>query len=255
MTLLLIKLFVTPLMVLAASLTGRRWGEAFGGWLVGLPLTSGPVAVFLAVEHGPGFALEASAGSLAGVAAQAGFCLGYAALASFGWPLGVAGGGLAYAGIAVALQYAQLSHAVLFLIALALALVALPKNAVARGVAAPPQWDIPLRIVVVTAFVIALTSFAATLGARASGVIASFPLIGAALAVFAQRAQGPMAGVDVLRGMAGALFGFAMFFYVLSLLLPRTGLPVAFCGAALSALLTQGLTLRSLRRPVAPAAG
>jgi len=72
---LAVKLIVTPLMILAASLVGRRWGDAMGGWLVGLPLTSGPVAVFLAVEHGPGFAAEASAGSLAGVVAQAGFCL------------------------------------------------------------------------------------------------------------------------------------------------------------------------------------
>ena len=58
-------------MVLAASLAARRWGEAVGGWLVGLPLTSGPVAVFLALEQGPAFATDAAAASNAGVVAQA----------------------------------------------------------------------------------------------------------------------------------------------------------------------------------------
>src|SRR5215218_6073961 len=36
---------------LLASLAVRRWGDAIGGWLVGLPLTSGPVAAFLAIQY------------------------------------------------------------------------------------------------------------------------------------------------------------------------------------------------------------
>jgi len=61
MNLLIAKVIVTPLLVLAASLAGRRWGESIAGWLVGLPLTSGPVAVFLTLEHGPKFAAQAAA--------------------------------------------------------------------------------------------------------------------------------------------------------------------------------------------------
>ena len=48
---LLLKLVLTPALIAAASLAARRWGQAVGGWLVGLPLTSGPVAVFIALEH------------------------------------------------------------------------------------------------------------------------------------------------------------------------------------------------------------
>src|SRR5262245_7751273 len=40
---LLLKLLVTPAIVLGASLAGRVWGQSIGGWLVALPLTSGPV--------------------------------------------------------------------------------------------------------------------------------------------------------------------------------------------------------------------
>ena len=63
MNLLLTKLILTPLVILAALWVARRWGDAFGGWLAGLPLTSAPVAAFLAIEHGPAFAAAASAPS------------------------------------------------------------------------------------------------------------------------------------------------------------------------------------------------
>jgi hypothetical protein len=53
---LVLKLVLTPLLIGAASLAGRRWGPAIAGWLVGLPLTSAPVALFLALDLGIGFA-------------------------------------------------------------------------------------------------------------------------------------------------------------------------------------------------------
>ena len=64
-SLLAIKLIVTPLVVLLASLASRRWGDVVAGWLVGLPLTSAPVSVFLAIEQGPLFAAQAAMGSIA----------------------------------------------------------------------------------------------------------------------------------------------------------------------------------------------
>ncbi len=56
---LALKLAATPLLIGAATLAGRRWGQAIGGWLVGLPLTSGPIALFLALDHGTQFAARA----------------------------------------------------------------------------------------------------------------------------------------------------------------------------------------------------
>ncbi len=55
--------------MVAGSPAGRRWDLAIGGWIVGLPPTSGPVAAVLAAERGPEFAAQASAGSIAGVVA------------------------------------------------------------------------------------------------------------------------------------------------------------------------------------------
>jgi hypothetical protein len=157
MFLLAVKLAVTPLMALAASLAARRWGDAIGGWLVGLPITSGPVAVFLAIEQGPAFAADAAAGSIAGVAAQA------------------------------------------------------------------------------------------ALGPRVSGVTASFPLIGASIAAFAFLAEGPAAGVAAMRGMAAALYVFAVFFLIAGAALERMPIAAAFALATAGALVTQGATLGFVR--------
>ena len=87
MTVLLFKLFTTPTLILIATLVSRRFGQATGGWLVGLPLTSGPIALFLAIEQGPRFSQLAAAGSLKGTVAQAFFATTYVALArGWHWP-------------------------------------------------------------------------------------------------------------------------------------------------------------------------
>src|SRR5256885_13738533 len=77
MTLLLAKLLLTPLLIAAVTLAGRRWGPAVGGWLAGLPLTSRPVSVFLALEQGPGVAARAAVGALAGPGGGGVFFCGY----------------------------------------------------------------------------------------------------------------------------------------------------------------------------------
>ena len=68
MTVFLFKLIVTPIFIGSVTLAGRRWGPAFSGLLMGLPLTSGPISIFLALQYGPAFAARAVVGNLALVA-------------------------------------------------------------------------------------------------------------------------------------------------------------------------------------------
>src|SRR5207302_11336796 len=77
MSVLAAKLILTPLLVAAATLTERRWGSAIGGWLAGLPLTSGPVSVFLVVQQGRAFAARSARATLHSLIAVVGFCVGY----------------------------------------------------------------------------------------------------------------------------------------------------------------------------------
>ena len=78
MAALLLKLVLTPLLIGGATPSRVAGCPLVGGWIIALPLTSGPVLLFLALDHGAAFASAASVGSLAGLAAIAAFCVGYA---------------------------------------------------------------------------------------------------------------------------------------------------------------------------------
>ena len=77
----LLKLVVTPALIGLASLAGRKWGHAISGWIVALPLTTGPIVFFLALSHGPAFAADTTAGILTGCFSLVAFTMVYARLA------------------------------------------------------------------------------------------------------------------------------------------------------------------------------
>ncbi len=255
MALLLFKLGATPVLILVATLVSRRFGQATGGWLVGLPLTSGPIAVFLALEHGPGFARLAAAGSLAGTTAEACFAVVYARLAAHGrWPACLVGGSAAFVASGLLLTRLALSPLVLFVVAIAslvggVALLARPAAAVSE--VQPPRWDLPLRIAVATALVLLITSIAGVIGPALSGLAAAFPLFATVLGVFAHRHHGRSAAQSVMRGLLLGLFGFAGFFATVSLLVTRTGIATAFTAALVVTLLIQGASFAALRERAA----
>ncbi|HYL70242.1 MAG TPA: hypothetical protein VEY89_02950 [Candidatus Dormibacteraeota bacterium] len=253
MGILLLKLTLTPVLIGGASLAGRRWGAQVGGWLVGIPFTSGPIAFFLAVGYGAHFAAGASVGILAGGASQTAFALAYSWLAlRFGWVRCVIGATVAFA-VATALLGVAGTGALITLAmtaaALALALAVLPRRAVENVASvALPWWDIPARMLVATVFVLAITTAAPALGARMSGLLSPFPVYAAVLCVFAHRLEGVGAAIAVMRGLLLGLFSFAAFFTMLALLLEPSGVAVAFTAAIALALLVQAGSLMAGRR-------
>ena len=248
---LALKLSLTPILILLASLAGRRWGETIGGWIVGLPLTSGPVAFFLTLDQGPAFAAQAAAGSLAGTTAEACFAVGYGLAAThMDWPLAFLMGAASFALAGAVLQALALPHLISLVVALAaltLGLRVLPSPKARRTVAALPAWDLPARMLVTTTLVVSVTVAAAALGPRLSGLLATFPIFAAVLTLFAHHIQGADAAHQVLRGLLLGLYGFAVFFIVLSQLLPRVSIAAAFVGAGLAAMLVQGVSFRMMR--------
>lgn len=250
-TLLVLKLLLTPTLLLLATLAIRRWGETIGGLVVGLPLTSGPISIFLAVEHGATFARNATAGSLIATAAQAAFGLAYCRIAPRGWIPGLGAGCAAFVAVAVALQGHGWTQGALFLVALGAMVVSVrwsPTAVVRGGRVAPPWWDLPARMALMAGLVVAVTLAAPVIGPEASGVLASFPFMGVIVTVFAHRASGVAAGQLVMRGMVTGLFGFAVFFFVLSLALGRVPLVVAYGCAMAAALGVQAGALWRMRR-------
>lgn len=251
MTLLFFKLVFTPVLMLLSTLASRKWGEAVGGMLVGLPLTSGPISLFLALEHGREFAASATTGSLVATIAQASFAVVYCRLARRGWLPALLAATSIFALVATLLQLSGVKQTGLFLLALpvmAAALRLMPRSPVIKSYLSHPRWDIPFRILLIVLLVMGVTMAAPYLGAGVSGVIASFPFMAVILAVFAHVVAGFEAAQRVMRGLVGGLFSFAIFFWVLSQLLASFNLTVTYATAIFAALVVQFILLQRMRR-------
>jgi hypothetical protein len=252
MNILALKLILAPLIIGSASLAGRKWGPAVSGWIVGMPLTSGPVVFFVALSQGILFAESSALGVLSGGISLVLYALTYAWLATrFKWFVSIAGSFLVFSLSTLYLQTVSIS---LFVIALVVALAIvtglklMPKGDVEPGKSEQSRWDIPVRILIGTSFILFLTGIAPFIGSRMTGLLTTIPLYVTILSIFAHRDHGPAAAAHVLRGLLYGMFAFTGFFLVLSLLIERTSLGVSFGLAALTALAVQGTSLLVLRK-------
>jgi hypothetical protein len=250
--LLVLKLVLTPVLIGGASLAARRWGPAVGGLLIALPLTSGPIALFLALDQGEAFAAAAVIGSLGGLVAIAGFSVAYAAVGPrAGVPAGLAAASIAFVVVGLAVQ--PLLDAVVWVLlaivvgAVLAALRSLPAGGPRRPAVAPPRWDLPARMIVATSLVVGLTAIAPRLGPHVSGLVATFPVYVTVIAAFTQVHQGPAAAIDVLRGLLAGLFGTAAFYVTVHLALAQVGIAAAFGLAIAITLPIQVVALRLVR--------
>ena len=212
----LLKVLLAPVLILLATLAGRRWGPAVGGWLAGLPLTSGPVSFILALEQGPEFAARAALGTLFGLVSLAAFCLAYG--------VGGPAGGMARlsrrrarrlracrrscSGTRRSRSCSRSPSCAPFS----------PASAPVMAGGEPPRpprrllpGDLAIRMALAALLVLVLTSVAAALGPALAGSLIADP--GVRRAPRRLRAPRPGRGgaVQLLRGMALGSFGFATF--------------------------------------------
>jgi len=256
------KLVVTPAVVTLSTLAGRRYGRIASGWLIGLPLTSGPIAAFFAVEHGHLFAARAAVGSLGGAIGEVCFCTVFAVTARRrGWRASVAAASVAFAAAALVLHELPLEPKAAIVVPLALAACAalvlglrlIPHVPSRSGEAAlPSSLDLPFRAGVATVFLLALTGAATLLGPQLAGVLAVYPLYTVVLAAFAHRHEGEPGSVQVLRGLIVGLYSFVCFYLVLPLALMHFSTVAAFALAFAAALAVQAASLLALVRVSVP---
>jgi hypothetical protein len=254
-TLLLIKLSLTPILIGGASLAARRWGPSIGGWIVALPLTSGPVALYIALDRGTAFAAGTAEGSLGGLLGDATFALAYGWLARrVEWPVATACGFGAFAAAALAVQpFVSGPPIVLFALVGAAMLICLrlaPAATETKPAGPLPAWDIPARMVVGTSMVLFITEAADVLGPQLSGILAAFPIYVTVLAIFAHRLEGPEQAMGVARGLQVGLFGTICFFLVVTSTIVGTGVAVAFGLGLAATVVVQSISLRIVRRPI-----
>jgi hypothetical protein len=258
MSLLLLKLALSPAVMTIATLAGRRFGPAAGGWLTGLPLTAAPVAVIVTVQHGPRFAAGVAAGFLTGVAGQAAFAVGYTRLwgRRRSWRRALCAGTAAFAATGAVLTAGRMSTLGLCLCAVAALACALwlAPEAASRPITSQSadsrRRDLPLRALLAGGVMLAVTTASSSLGPAVSGVVATFPLMSTVLAVFAHRREGPPAAAAVYRGLLVGLFSVTGFSAALALLLPRVPAPLAFEVALIATLAIQAASFQASRSSV-----
>jgi hypothetical protein len=239
---LVLKVVLTPLFIAGATLAQRRWGSAVAGLLAGLPLTSGPVSVFLAVELGRTFAAQSARGTILGTVAMSAFCVAYARGARrLSWPpsLALAIGACVLTAVAVSQVPADFLLSVAVALGCLAVLVVLIGRPLTESSARPSTWwDLPARMLVATLLVVLITAEARHLGLKWSGMISSIPVYAGVLGVFSHTRVGANAAHSLLRGMSVSAFSVISFFVVVGLRLERWGIPVTYALAACAAMAT-----------------
>ncbi|MGE5333347.1 MAG: hypothetical protein ACM3N4_01480 [Nitrososphaerota archaeon] len=245
MNLLLLKALITPSLIALVSVAGRRWGPAASGLLVGLPLTSGPVLLILALQSGTAFAADTARGIIFGTISVAFFCLAYSwAALRWRWPVALLVSWLVFLVVTALLQMLVLPLILAFALCvtvMALALAVFPRVPTSDAEPPPaPSWDIPARMVVATTFVLLLTGAAPQLGPHLTGLLAPFPIFGTVLSVFTHAQAGTAAALRLLRGLLVGLLSFASFFLVAGSVIVPAGILPAFVAAAAATIVIQG---------------
>ncbi|MFJ4349229.1 hypothetical protein [Pseudomonas sp. NPDC089401] len=253
MTAFYLKFLITPTLMLAISLASKRWGTKIGGLLSGLPVTSALVMLFLSLEQGPGFALQAVPGALAGLAAvQATYLFYYRVTRRLpAFPACIA------ALVVYAASAALMSH--LHLVALSvgvtLALLSLIILVTSRQVAPAdakvvqlPRWVIPLRMLTATLLLLAITASAEWLGPVASGLLAPIPVIAWPLAVFAHVQGGHHELGAIVRGNAIGAVGVLGFYLAVNATIAQWGTLPAIAAAVVLAVVATFALARLLDR-------
>jgi hypothetical protein len=257
---LTLKLIMTPLLIASVTLVGRRWGAGVSGWLMGFPLISGPVSIFLALQYGRAFAARAAVGTLAGIASVCVFCLVYSLVSrKAGWLVSAVIAIAAFFGATFLWNTASLGLIPTIIIDVVVVggiLLAIPTRQQApEGAVATPRWDIPARMLVATAFVVGLTTFAANLGAQLSGLLSPFPTFTTVIAVFTHHQQGADTAVQLLRGVVVGTFSFVCFFLVVAVLLPVVPMLWTYLAATAASIGVNSLALRFVRHSAQPIPG
>ncbi|MBO0930230.1 hypothetical protein [Fibrella aquatilis] len=232
MPLLLTKLILMPLVMALVTLAGRRWGNKVGGVIASMPWIAGPILLFFILEQGKDFGIRAVPGILTGVLSLVGFCLSYAWLSRrFRWWLTLPIAYVVYVLVAQVFTHIHLNLLVVYgliLVCVALALWGFP---VPTNQSVPPRqlpYDLIIRMVVATLFMLTITALASLLGPTWSGILTPFPIITSILAVFSHVGQSSNGAIVSLRGIVTGLFGFTTFLFLQAFFLREFSVALSF---------------------------
>ena len=229
MNLLLLKVTIIPTVIALVTLVIRKWGNKAGGLIGSMPWTAGPILLFFILEQGKAFGIHSIQGTMTGILALISFCLSYAGLSRrLSWPFTLLLSYLMYTATALLLNAVQLNLVASYALTIMGILAAL--RFFPTPTTHPPNvrrlpFDIPIRMLVATLFVLLITGLASLLGPAWSGILTPFPIMTSVLAIFSHTLQGSNAAITTLRGLVIGLLGFTTFFFLQAYWL--TAFPIA----------------------------
>lgn len=248
------KLFLAPLLVVASTLAGRRWGPGVAGILVGQPVVAGPILFITYVQHGANFASDAATSSLLGVVSLAVFAVVFSRAARrFGWPATLAAGWTAVLVVDAALSVIHVQVLAVFVVTLAAivaAMIVMPRSEMERHgervLPSPPWWDLPGRAVATGVLVVTVTTASGALGPNWTGLLAPFPVAISVVAGFVHAQRGHAETARTLMGVLVGLVSLSAFCLSVSVVVRTAGGAAFLAGVAVAAA-AQVLAVRSRR--------
>jgi hypothetical protein len=105
-----------------------------------------------------------------------------------------------------------------------------------------------MRMLVATTLVVGLTTIAAKVGPRWTGLLSPFPVFALVLGAFTHRTQGAGAAAHLLRGVVLGSLAHATMFVLVASWLMQYGLVWTYGWASLSAVAVNGLALSVMNR-------
>ena len=207
------KMAITALFVSVATIIAERLGAAVGALVATLPVSAGPVYVFLALDHDATFISASAVVSLALNAATAVFVTVYVLMAqrrSLWISVSLAFTAWLAATLALGLVHWRPPSAfVLNLVVFALCLwIVRPFCLVPMPSTIRPWYDFLVRAGMVTLLVGAVVTLSFRIGPTGSGVLAVFPVIYTSIMVILHRRVGGPATAAVLANAVPGLAGF-----------------------------------------------
>lgn len=255
--LLLVKMAIAAGIVVGCSLIAERSGPLVAALIATLPISLGPVYLFLALDHDAAFIADAALGSMASNMANACLFLVYARLAQRHGTLASLGPALlAWLGAVLALHWLAPSFMALlgltFAVFIGVHLVLRPYLAARPTQASAPPWfAVPLRALGVAALAGTATTASAYVGGVWSGVLAGLPIVMSSLVLILQPRIGGPAAAAVIANSVIALLGFGLAIALVHLTAVPLGSWLAL-GLGLAICVGWNLGLMGLSRRAAP---
>lgn len=247
----LVRAVTAAFVVVSASVLAEVLGPVWGALIISLPVSAGPVYVFMALAHDTGFVAATALNGFAANAATGLFLIVYAMRASRRTlPRALAPAVLAW--IAAAILIALVSWTPLTALLLNVAVYGtglllvrpaprapLDPN---RPVARPRPRDLMIRALAVALFVACILALSSALGPARTGVIAAYPVTLTSTVAILHRRVGGVAMAQLTSLTIRGVFGFGLTLLTLHLTVEPLGAAAALILAlAISLVWSAGL--------------